>query len=87
MTAFPESWRVIDYPLLPQTILKTLLKKPSPNTTVDDIIKDIVMAGLEFEPLISTFSGNRSDLDAFGDEIAFVVGFNLVYVSSKYGVR
>jgi hypothetical protein len=79
VTAYPEGWRVAtDRSTLPQAIMRALLQRRSSslnagNTTVDGLIQEIVMAALEFEPSISTFSVSRGYLEAFATEVSFAV--------------
>ncbi|KAF1812323.1 hypothetical protein P152DRAFT_32624 [Eremomyces bilateralis CBS 781.70] len=75
LTSFPERW---DNNILPDIILERLIELrrrkdesgPDKAMTTDDITSEIVEACLDYEPSLTTYSGARSYLDAFGIEIA-----------------
>ncbi|PVH90468.1 hypothetical protein DM02DRAFT_734565 [Periconia macrospinosa] len=84
VTSFPERYDLSNERVLPLIILKRLrdrdiqAKKREDanggvaNLDVDEVVEEIVKACLEFEAYLVDIDGERSYLDAFGGEIAFV---------------
>ncbi|KAK5658446.1 hypothetical protein OQA88_1835 [Cercophora sp. LCS_1] len=79
VTSFPERWDRSNGRNLRQAIHERITNRDDQarkdnfgDLTAQDVIEEIVKASLEFEPLFSHSDGQRSYLDAFGSEIAFV---------------
>lgn len=74
MTSYPDRWDSSNGLKLTHSIYERLKARDAAgNPNVQDAIKEVMKASLEFEPFFLHSDGKRSILDVFGNEIAFVV--------------